>query len=95
MRRGVSIAMVIFGILSILTGIWQFLPPFEYGHDPLHIAPAFIFGILVVIHVWLNRKPLVRYFKGLGWRWVFVGLGIILILGGGIVGPLLAVQHPA
>ncbi len=92
MRRGISIAMVIVGIWAIMTGIWQLFPPFNKGIDPLHMIPAFVFGILLVVHVWLNRKPLLRYFRGLGWRWVFIGLGVLGILWAGIVGPLFVMR---
>ena len=80
MRRGVSVAMVIFGVWIVVTGIWQVFPPFNTGVEPVHLIPAFCFAVLMIIHVWLNWKPLLRYFKGLGWRWVLIGLGILGIL---------------
>jgi hypothetical protein len=88
-RRGISLAMLIFGLQAMLTGIWQLFPPFNKQIDPLHMMPAFIFGILLIIHIWLNRKPLFRYFDRLGWRWVFIVLGAIGIIWAGIIMPLL------
>ncbi len=89
MRRGISVTMVIFGLGAALTGIWQFFPPFNRGIDPPHIIFAFPFGILIILHTWLNRKPVLRYFRRLGWWWVVVSLGFILVIWAGIVMPTL------
>jgi hypothetical protein len=72
----------------MMTGIWQLFPPFNTGVEPHHIIPAFTFAILLLLHVWLNRKPLFRYFQGLGWKWVFIVLGIFGILWTGIGLPI-------
>ena len=88
MRRGISVAMVVFGVWTAVTGIWQVFPPFDTGVEPVHIIPAFCFGVLAVIHVVLNWKPLSRYFRGLGWRWALVGLGVLGILWAAIGVPL-------
>ena len=85
MRRGISIAMVIFGTGAVLSGIRQFFPPFDTMFDFAHVTLACIFAILTGIHAWLNRRPLLRYFKRLRWWWILVGLGILSIIWGCIV----------
>ena len=90
MRRGIGIAMAIFIVWSVVTGIWQLFPPYDEGVEPLHIVPAFPLAVLICIHVWLNRKPLVRYFQGLGWKWLWVVLGVLCILWAAIGAPLVA-----
>ena len=90
MRRGVGIAMVIFLVWAVVTGIWQLFPPFDMGVEPPHIIAAFPLAILVCIHIWLNRKPLFRYFQGLGWKWLLVVLGVLGILWTAIGAPLMA-----
>jgi len=70
MRHAISISMLLSGIWTVLTGITQ-------QH---HELPAIIFTILFCIHIYLNRKPLLVYFKGLRWKWLPVGLGMIIIL---------------
>ena len=80
MRRGISIALILNVIWLILTGIWQLFPPFNKQVDPHHIIPVVLFIILLTIHLWLNRKPIFKYFKGLGWKWVLIAIWIIGIL---------------
>ena len=88
MRRSIGIAMVIFGLGAALTGIWQLFPPFNEGPDPMHLTAAFPFAIVIVIHVWLNRRPAFRYFTGLRLRWILVGLGFVYVVWVGIIGPM-------
>ena len=89
MRRGIAVAMVIFGLAMVITGIWNFFPPFNTILYPPHIVNACIFGLLAIVHIWLNWKPIIRYFRGLGWWWVLTGLGIVLIIWAGIIVPAL------
>ena len=74
MRRSISIAMVLFGIWAVISGISQFFPPFDTEFDVGHVVSACGFAVLLGIHVWLNRKPAVRYFKGLGRWWILIGV---------------------
>ncbi len=94
MRRTVSILLVLFGLGLILTGVRNIpIPCFAYFarvFDIGHAINSAIFVILVSIHVWLNRKPLLRYFSKLGWWWLLVGLGFAGIIWGGIVITVLA-----
>jgi len=80
MRRGIGIALILFGLMMAIAGIWKLFPPSNKVLYPPHIIAAFIFLILLIIHIWLNRKPILRYFSGLGWKWIWVGLGCILVI---------------
>ena len=60
------------------------------GHTGLashHIAAASLFLVAVCIHGWYNRKAMVKYFGGLGWRWAIIAGCLIGVL---VVGNLLA-----
>ncbi len=95
MRRTISILLVIFGLTLLLTGIRNIpIPCFEQfiqivdqqvGLDIWHAGSGGVFAILLIIHVWLNRKPLFRYFRNLGWWWILVGLGFLTVIWLGIV----------
>lgn len=76
MRRAAAILLVIVGLGMIVTGIWKFIPPFDTSRFLPHINSSSFFIVIAVFHIWLNRKSLARYFKGLGWWWVPV---VILI----------------
>ena len=88
MRRVISIAMVIFGLATAITGIWEFFPPVNTMFFPGHAIPACVFGLLAAVHIWLNQKPVVRYFKGLGLKWILVGLGFLLVIWSGFILPV-------
>ena len=77
MRRPISVMLVVSGLFSAVTGIWNFFPPFSESFSPGHAIGACIFGALCVVHVWLNWKPIVKYFKALRWWWIPVALGLI------------------
>ena len=89
MRRVIGIAMVIFGLAMVITGIWNLFPPFNTMLFPPHIITSFIFGILAVIHACLNRKPIAQYFQNLGRRRVLIGLGFAAVAWLGIILPIL------
>ena len=89
MRRIMGIAMVILGLAMVTTGIWNLFPPFNTVLFPPHIITSFIFGVLVVIHIWVNWKPITRYFKGLGRWWIPVGVGFAAVIWVGIIMPIL------
>jgi peptidoglycan/LPS O-acetylase OafA/YrhL len=88
-RRVVSITMVFFGIAMLITGIWNIFPPLDAEFFPPHAISSFVFGVLAVLHIWLNWKPTIRYFRGLGWWWVLVGLGVLMVVWMGILAPVL------
>ena len=77
MRRAISVSLVVVGLFSVVTGIWNFFPPFSESFSPGHAIGASIFGALCIIHVWLNWKPILKYLKALGWWWILVTLGLI------------------
>ncbi len=79
MRKGISVATVVIGLWTAVSGIIE-LTPYSDGHPEHHVIPAVAFAIVIIIHAWLNRKPLFKYFKGLGWKWVWVGLGSIVMI---------------
>ena len=89
MKRFIGIGMVIFGLAAALTGIWNFFPPFNTIIYTPHIISSYVFGVLAVIHVCLNRKPIAQYFKKLGRRRVLVGLGFAAVAWLGIILPIL------
>lgn len=93
MRRVISMTMIFFGIAMLITGIWNIFPPFDTEVFPPHIISSFIFGILAIIHVWLNWKSIIHYFRRLGWWWTLVGLGVLLVIWMGILAPLLNVNR--
>lgn len=88
MRRVISIAMVILGLTMAITGIWNIFPPFNEMLFPPHIVISFIFGLLAIVHIWLNWKSVVRYFRGLGRWWMMVGLGFALVIYVGLIVPV-------
>ena len=95
MRRVTAIAIVIFGLGVVMSGCWQlfFLRSGEIVIFRPHVALSALFVTSAAIHMGLNRKSLFRYFKGLRWWWILVGvlLGIIVILIG-IVLPMLIIR---
>jgi len=79
MRSGVNIAMFLSGIWTVLTGIIG-LVSYNTESADHHVVAASIFTIALCIHVWLNRKPFFQRFKGLGWKWSLIGLGLFIII---------------
>lgn len=77
MRYAISVALFVTGLFTAVTGIWNFFPPFSLSFSPGHAVGACIFGILCVVHVWLNWKTIVKYFKRLRWWWILVALGLV------------------
>ena len=80
MRRVIAILLVIAGLFTAMTGIWNFFPPYSLSFSPAHAVGSCIFGVLCIIHVWLNWKSILRYFRGLGWSWLPVALAFIAIV---------------
>jgi len=64
MRKFLGIAIFLLLVLCISAGIAESMP-FHSGRPAvLHISIAVLFIIAVSIHIWLNRKAFIRYFKG-------------------------------
>ena len=77
MRRVTSVALVVCGLFIAITGIWNFFPPFSESFSPGHAIGSVVFAVLCVVHVWLNWKAILKYFKSLGWWWLLVGTGLL------------------
>ena len=75
MRRVLGILLVLSGLFTVISGIWNFFPPFSESFSPGHAFVACLFGVLCILHVWLNWKPILRYFRNLKWWWLPVGVG--------------------
>lgn len=89
MRRVAGIIMVLFGLATVITGIWNYFPPLDTTFFPPHAITSFVFGVFLIIHVCFNVKPILRYFKGLGWWWIPVFLGFLAIIWAGALMPVL------
>ncbi len=79
-KRVVSITLVLSGLFTAASGIWNFFPPFSESFSPGHAVGACIFCAVCVIHIFLNWKTLLHYFKELGWWWCLIVLCVIAIL---------------
>jgi hypothetical protein len=79
-KRVVSISLVLSGLFTASTGIWNFFPPFNESFSPGHAIGSSIFLAICAIHIWLNWKILVRYFEGLGWWWIVVLSGLLSVI---------------
>lgn len=79
LKRIVSISLVLSGLYTAVTGIWNFFPPFSESFSPGHAIGACILCAICIIHILLNWKSLIHYFKGLGWWWIPIALGFIVI----------------
>jgi hypothetical protein len=80
MRRGVSIAMVIFGLAALISGLQKLFPPANDIFYRPHVVLACIFAALVIAHIRLNWKSISRHFQGLGRWWLLVGLGLAAVI---------------
>jgi len=66
MRKFICIAMPILLILVVVTGIVE-SQEFHAGRPPVaHIFIAILFILSMCIHALLNRKALIKYYKGAG-----------------------------
>jgi hypothetical protein len=88
MKRGISVAMVLFGFNMLVTGILNIFPPFDTVFFPSHVVNSIVFGVLAIIHVWLNWKQIIRYFQGLRWWWTLVGVGFLGVVWSVVIMPM-------
>jgi hypothetical protein len=64
MRKFICIAMPVLLILVIVTGIVE-SQDFHAGRPPeAHIFLAVLFIMVTLIHAWLNKKALLKYYTG-------------------------------
>jgi hypothetical protein len=64
-------ALLILGIWTFVTGIMD---------SEIHIFAGCASTVVICIHVWLNRKSFLQRFRGLGWMWMLIGLGILITI---------------
>ena len=63
MRRIAVILMLVSGLVAVISGIVEAIP--RHSDRPLfHIFVSAIFVILCIIHIFLNRRAISKYFKG-------------------------------
>ena len=77
MRNVTSISMVLFGLWTALSGIIE-LTPIAIGESAHHVMAGILFSAACCVHIWLNRKPVLNYFRKLRWQWGLVGLVLLL-----------------
>ena len=85
MKRGIGIALVIFGLAMAITGIHKLFSPASDMFYPPHVVISCIFGLLVIAHIKLNWKSIGQHFKGLGRWWLLVGLGFAAVIVAAII----------
>lgn len=63
--RKLTVFVMLFTLpLCIIVGIAESLP-FHAGSPPeFHIFVAVIFTLACLVHIWLNRKPMLRHIRG-------------------------------
>jgi hypothetical protein len=71
LRSIVTISLSILGIWTIVTGIMD---------SDIHILAACILLVVICIHIWLNRNSFLQHFRGLGWKWMLIGAGILVAI---------------
>ncbi|NPA75322.1 MAG: DUF4405 domain-containing protein [Euryarchaeota archaeon] len=73
-RQITIIIMFIGAVIAIITGIIMYMrgvdarggaDPFRLSIATIHAWAGFIAAGMLIIHLYLNRRPLVRYIKGL------------------------------
>jgi hypothetical protein len=71
LRSIVTIALCILGTWTIISGIVD---------SDVHIFAACTLAVVICIHLWINRKSFFQRFSGLGWKWMLIGLGILVAI---------------
>jgi hypothetical protein len=46
----------------------------------VHIFAACASIAVMCIHIWLNRKSFLQRFRGLGWKWMLIGAGMLTLI---------------
>jgi hypothetical protein len=71
LKSFVTIALCILGIWTIISGI---------ADSDIHVFVACAAAVVICIHLWLNRKSFLQRFRGLGWKWMLIGLTILVAI---------------
>jgi hypothetical protein len=67
--------MPLLALLSILSGIAE-SHPWHSGPPVMHIIIAVAFNISLIIHGWLNRRGIIKYYGGI--KRLLIPAGIII-----------------
>jgi len=62
MRRILFFLSLIFLVLTVVAGVAEAGEGEDGGR--LHVVAAVIFIVLCAVHLWINRKAVVRYIRG-------------------------------
>ncbi|MBU2510044.1 DUF4405 domain-containing protein [bacterium] len=65
-RQPVSIVLGLSFLFTVISGIFNFFPPFSEKFSPGHAVGACIFCVICIIHIWLNWKSFIRHLRILG-----------------------------
>jgi hypothetical protein len=79
MRRDLVITMVLLCLGMFLSGVVH--------NVHIHVVFAVVLTVIACIHSWFNRKLFIRYFEGLGWKWLIVVSGLLIIVFASIFSP--------
>jgi hypothetical protein len=83
-RRAISMALLLIGLVALVSGIWSLFLARGSFAVPLHAATGIMFALLSLAHVRLNRNAIRLYMRDLGWSPAFlrllVGAAISLVL---------------
>ncbi len=66
-RRTVSVALLLIGVVAMVSGVWGLLLPRGSFALPVHVVAGSLFGLLSLAHVRLNRNAIRLYLGDLGW----------------------------
>jgi hypothetical protein len=78
MKKTIAILMSLLGFWTMLSGIVD---------SDLHIWVAIVLTLVLCFHLWLNRKPFLQHYKGLGLKWILIGtVFLVMIATTGMVG---------
>jgi hypothetical protein len=71
MKKAIAILMSLLGAWTMVSGIVD---------SDLHIWIAILLTLVLCFHLWLNRKPFLHHYKGLGLKWVIIGAGLLVMI---------------
>jgi Ca2+/H+ antiporter len=64
MKRILFFLMLIFLILTIIAGFTGAGEEEDDDGSRLHVIAAVVFAALSIVHLWINRKTVVKYIRG-------------------------------
>jgi len=63
MRRIIVLLMLLTGLATVIGAIVESLPR-HYGTPVFHIAVAIVFVTLILVHITLNHRAIIKYIRG-------------------------------